>query len=478
MVNYWIFVTANQPKYNLTNRKVVEERRKTLFYGLSRISSHQAGDKVLFYLAGDGLFIGEGEISKVLFELSEQEKKKYWLKDKYTHDFFHAQKGVEFSYIKYFDTEVESNSIRNELDFFKEASNPGFAFQGRNAKPISRKDFDKIKNLTGGLKMETKELNLNQEPVIRKEEINSQTYKELAQEGRIEFVTFHPAYSYEEFLEGLTVATKGENVPCESVQYILKPGIFKKLCKKALSAAIGLDKDVVEKKKWIEVYEEYLRKENINFKSAPKYVLIIDEINRGDIAKIFGELITLLEADKRIGAENELIVTLPNSGDKFGVPSNLYIIATMNTADRSIALLDIALRRRFGFIEMNPKFDILKVEHLEKNKDRFEKGVYDLLSKSIDAIEKINKEICSDSAIGRDRQIGHSFLFKVYTISDLFLVWRHEILPLMEEYCYSDYKKINRILFKKDSDTKWITEAEGIKDLEDMNSMLEAILSA
>lgn len=305
----------------------------------------------------------------------------------------------------------------------------------------------------------------------------NEKFEGYRKKGRVEFITFHPSYSYEEFIEGITVETKGENMPCEKLQYNLKPGIFKNLCKRALAEAIGLSQDDADKKTWREVYQEYLGKETVDFDNAPKYVLIIDEINRGDMAKIFGELITLLESDKRIGGENELIVKLPNSNDSFGVPPNLYIIATMNTADRSIALLDVALRRRFGFIEMNPDFNILRIEHIDKNEDKLVKeGVYDLLIKSINAIQKINQKICSDSSIGRDRQIGHSFLFKVYTIGDLLLVWKHEILPLLEEYCYSDYKKINSILFNKDSDTKWISESGGIKDIDNLDEMLGAIL--
>ncbi len=171
-----------------------------------------------------------------------------------------------------------------------------------------------------------------------------------------------------------------------------------------------------------------------------------------------------------------MIVTLSASGDTFGAPPNLYIIATMNTADRSIALIDVALRRRFGFIEMNPDFKVLQDEHIDKNKDEFEENVYELLAKSKDAIQKINLVICSEATIGRDKQIGHSFLFKVYKKNDLLLVWRYEIFPLLEEYCYGDYKKINKILFNKDSDTEWISEAEGIRSISDLSTMLEAIL--
>jgi 5-methylcytosine-specific restriction enzyme B len=303
------------------------------------------------------------------------------------------------------------------------------------------------------------------------------TYKEFRKDGRIEFITFHPAYSYEEFIEGITVGTDGEDKPSEQLQYKLKAGIFKTFCKRALADAIGLLDGEIEKVSWKEVYDDYLELEgDVDFEEAPRYVLIIDEINRGDIAKIFGELITLLEADKRLGEENELVVKLPTSGDHFGVPPNVYIIGTMNTADRSIALLDVALRRRFGFVEMNPDFEALQKEHIEKNKDRFEEGVYNLLVKSRNAVEKINRKLCLEKTIGRDRQIGQSFFFKVYTISDLQMVWKHEILPLLEEYCYSDYQKINKILFVKDSDTEWISEAEGITQFSDLNKMLSEIL--
>lgn len=308
---------------------------------------------------------------------------------------------------------------------------------------------------------------------------NNMIYEKLRDQGRIEFITFHPAYSYEEFIEGITVAVEADGVPCKDIQYKLKPGLFKELCKRALAEAMG---EHPNGKRWKEIYQKYceIKKEKglIDFENAPKYVLIIDEINRGDIAKILGELITLLEADKRIGAENEIIVKLPLSEDSFGVPPNVYIIGTMNTADRSIALLDVALRRRFGFVEMNPDFDVLDKEHIAKNKETLQKnGVYDLLGKSVEALKVLNKCLCEDKAIGRDRQIGQSFLFKVFTIDDLDLVWKHEILPLMEEYCYGDYQKINKLLFGKDEDSKWISTSSGIKLADDLDGMLNSIIN-
>jgi 5-methylcytosine-specific restriction protein B len=138
-------------------------------------------------------------------------------------------------------------------------------------------------------------------------------------------------------------------------------------------------------------------------------------------------------------------VQLPYSNDSFGVPPNVYVIGTMNTADRSIALVDIALRRRFGFVEMPPDFKMLRSEHVEKNKELLKKNdVYDYLVKSIKVMEKINRNIVEE--LGRDKQIGHSFFFKVFNQNDLMMVWQHEIFPLLEEYYFCDYDKIVRTL--------------------------------
>lgn len=302
-------------------------------------------------------------------------------------------------------------------------------------------------------------------------------YSQYRDLGRIEFVTFHPSYSYEEFIEGITVETNSENVASDNTQYKLKSGIFKDMCKRSLAAAIQMPIGDGTEPTWREVFSAYQQRERVDFSAAPKYVLIIDEINRGDIAKIFGELITLIEADKRLREKNELTVRLPTSGDLFGVPPNLFMIGTMNTADRSIALLDVALRRRFGFIEMNPDFSVLTQEHINKNEAELKDNqVCDLLNQSSEALQRINQKLCEDKTIGRDRQIGHSFLFKVYTKEDLLLVWKHEIFPLLEEYCYSNYNKINQLVFDKDGDTEWISELEGIKDIRDISAMLKAIV--
>jgi 5-methylcytosine-specific restriction endonuclease McrBC GTP-binding regulatory subunit McrB len=212
------------------------------------------------------------------------------------------------------------------------------------------------------------------------------------------FITFHQSYSYEEFIEGIRPVLGEEEDG--NLQYRLRPGVFKTMCQEA--------------------------------KEDPdnNYLLVIDEINRGNISKIFGELITLIEKDKRLGEENEIKITLPYSGEEFGVPSNLYIIGTMNTADRSIALLDIALRRRFKFKEIEP--NLVKAKNDIDGLD---------LSK---VLEKLNQKI--EVMIDRDHRIGHSYFMKVNDKEELFRVWYDEIVPLLQEYFYNDWEKLEYLL--------------------------------
>lgn len=221
-------------------------------------------------------------------------------------------------------------------------------------------------------------------------------HNEYKDKGQIKFITFHQNYSYEEFIEGITPDLDKK----EELSYILGKGPLKEIAERAA-------------------------KDQRN-----KYVLIIDEINRGNISKIFGELITLIEEDKRAGNNYAISLPLIYSKKDFSLPNNLYIIGTMNTADKSIALVDVALRRRFAFIEMMPKADLI-----EEDID----GV--MLQ---DVFKALNKKI--SILADRDHQIGHSYFINVQNIAQLRRKWFKEILPLLNEYFYGDWEKLKLVL--------------------------------
>lgn len=228
-------------------------------------------------------------------------------------------------------------------------------------------------------------------------------YKELVDKEQIFFTTFHQSMDYEEFVEGIKPKTVNGNIT-----YELEDGIFKKACKMA---------------------------EN----KSNKVVLIIDEINRGNISKIFGELITLLEPDKRKGKENEIEAILPYSKEKFSVPDNLYIIGTMNTADRSIGYVDYALRRRFAFITMKANKSAIEnyYDNINKNSDCKDNAInlFDKIKALID--KNINEEFEAD-----DIMIGHSY-FMAQSLEELENKLEYEIKPLLLEYLKDGILKLN-----------------------------------
>jgi len=242
--------------------------------------------------------------------------------------------------------------------------------------------------------------------------------------------TFHPAYGYEDFLEGYRPVTVDQQLT-----FVRRNGIFKQLCEDA------------------QLYPDL------------NYYLIIDEINRGDIPRIFGELLTILEQDKRGQA-----VLLPLSGDRFFVPENVYLIGTMNTADRSIALLDAALRRRFGFIELMPDSKILRDTVIANSVP---------LGPWLDALnDRILEHIGRDA---RNLQVGHAYLLvngrPVANFSQFIRILQDDIIPLLEEYCYEDYGALARILGDSLVDERHQRIRHELFEVGQQDALIEALLS-
>lgn len=213
-------------------------------------------------------------------------------------------------------------------------------------------------------------------------------------DGLLRLCTFHPGYGYEDFIEGLRPRTIDSRMVFEP-----RDGIFKQLCQVAAKQPDGI------------------------------FLLVIDEINRGDVPRIFGELISVIEQDKR-----GKLITLPVTGSTFSVPSNVFLLGTMNTADRSISLLDAALRRRFGFVELMPDSSQLAG-----------KKVGDLpLGAWLEALNSRLREHLKRDA--RNLQIGHAYLMRINSTLEFIRVLRDEIIPLLEEYCYDDFETLEKIL--------------------------------
>lgn len=229
------------------------------------------------------------------------------------------------------------------------------------------------------------------------------------------------------------------NSPSQYTFTITKQNILDSYHKKIARPSGAFQKDmneIVEFMKTEFQLADYVEENEISNKieQTPKpYVLIIDEINRGNVSQIFGELITLIEEDKRLGKDEALEVILPYSKEKFGVPSNLHIIGTMNTADRSVEALDTALRRRFSFVEMMPEYE-------ELNKIQFDDFHLGELMKTI------NSRI--EALLDRDHTIGHSYFINIkpHDTEALKEAFANKIIPLLQEYFYHDYEKLALIL--------------------------------
>ena len=251
--------------------------------------------------------------------------------------------------------------------------------------------------------------------------------------------TFHQSFSYEEFVEGLKPVLNSTGNDYGDIQYKIYPGVFRQACERAAQMAgyatlydcvndtpanrkAAFDKAVTEKK---------------------LVLLCIDEINRGNIASIFGDLISLIEDSKRLGAEKEMLVTLPYSQDGFGVPANLLIVGTMNTADRSIQLLDSALRRRFQFKEFLPDYSVF---------DSSDPNIQPILNNARTILQRINARV--RCLLNKDNQIGHSYLMFAKSNKDIFDAITSKVIPLLEEYFYNDIAKV-RFVLNEDEQTKY-----------------------
>ena len=376
-------------------------------------------------------------------------------------------------------------------------------------------------------------------------------YDKLVAEGRIRFVTFHQSYGYEEFVEGLSAKTEGDQL-----SYFEKDGVFKSICddakrnfedsqksvtklndeskfKQALEefklamfdeadeypltdacSLIAIETDGfryggkwnnTSKMKYADLKSLYLdgvetrqgikKSENVsglakqhasyfiraleavktfipkgksNDTVAPKqnYVLVIDEINRGNISKVFGELITLIEPSKRLGQKESIEVVLPYSGDKFSVPDNLYIIGTMNTADRSLALMDTALRRRFDFVEMMPDYSVLTDDENQPYCINYSGNEVNLVA----LLSTLNKRI--SALYDREHTLGHAFLMPVVdkiksddhqgALIELANCFQNKLIPLLAEYFFEDWQKIRLVLAdnQKPKDLQLIRETD------------------
>ena len=254
-------------------------------------------------------------------------------------------------------------------------------------------------------------------------------------------------------MTGSVLSNASENVSTYSdVKYEIQKGIFYKACERAAVLA-GYEASIEESalKKCIDDSNRSTKMAEA-IKNKKVVLLCIDEINRANVSSVFGDLISLIEPSKRIGAKNEMIVQLPYSKEAFAVPANLMIVGTMNTADRSIQLLDSALRRRFRFEELLPDYD--KIENTT--------------AKAI--LQKINARI--RGLLDKDHQIGHSYFIEAETDLDIFSALKDCVIPLLEEYFYNDAQKIRQILNEtsESENNFYVKDSDAMSELDNMQN--------
>jgi GTPase subunit of restriction endonuclease len=328
---------------------------------------------------------------------------------------------------------TETRDGGDEKETMKKEFDKNVIFYGP---PGTGKTYTTAKRAVAICKTESEEDLIDYSEIMKK-------YNELKGNNRIEFITFHQSYGYEEFIEGIKPIVSNEDDEAENesensqeIKYEIVDGIFKKFCDEARKAQ---DKENNE------------------------YVFIIDEINRGNISKIFGELITLIEPTKRSGKKECISTKLPYSKEEFTVPDNVYIIGTMNTADRSIALMDTALRRRFKFEEMLTDYHLLEDIFVEDKGTKVNIGAM---------LKVINERI--EYLYDREHTIGHAvFLEKMENdkididINKLENIFKKNIIPLLQEYFYEDYDKIRIVLGDnaKDEDEQFISAVSILEDV-------------
>jgi hypothetical protein len=302
------------------------------------------------------------------------------------------------------------------------------------------------------------------------------SYQRLVNQKQIRFVTFHQSYTYEDFVEGISAKTDADG----KIIYYQKPGAFKKIAASALSAWLNpsgaQQVDEEDPKSLTEIFVSAHEAVTNPDSAEPEgekrqpepYILIIDEINRGNVAKIFGELITLIEESKRAKRQADRAAgdqptgaRLPLSGDTLYVPPNLYIIGTMNTADRSLVGMDMAMRRRFEFVELAPNPDLLSGINLKNG---------NVALSLRDFLAELNSRISSEDS--PDHAIGHAYLMGVTNQDALIKVMKNKIIPQLRENMIGREAELRKILSKDRSGNNSLVDESGRPVDQNLNVLL------